>query len=137
MAVPFKLVDIVARANEYESEILSEAEYSQEIWNDEILGPWLKAYALLTHFPEQAFDEPEPVERIAAYRTYAFSRLARLHVKRDGCDCMEVDGMVDLLTELDDIAGPEVVDAIKAGEGDANREIAKLKKAGKSKPIQH
>lgn len=137
MSAPFDLVDVTGRAESMADRLRSEEDYRDDFWSDEVIGPLLKAYALLTHFPDDAFAERHTDEQIASYRAYAYARMARMHAKRDGCDCMEVDGFDELMTELDAFGGKEILDAIKAGNSDANRQFAKLKKNGNIDPIDH
>ena len=134
MAAPFDLTDLSARADAMASRLRAAEEYRDDMWADDAIGPLLRVYAMLTHFPEEALAGSE--ETIAECRVYAYAWMARLHSKRDGCDCMEVDGMDDLLSELDAVAGPGVAAAIKSANADANRQFAKLKKAGNIKPLE-
>ncbi len=120
-----------------DSQLRAAEDYRDDFWNDPSLGPLLQVYALFTHFPEAAFDDPGEPKKIADCRVYTYARMARLHAKRDGCECMELDGMDDLMTELDSIADMETVKAMKAGESDANKQLSKLKKTGQAMPMKH
>lgn len=137
MTAPFNFKRVNAIAEAMDSQLRVAEEYSTEVWEDPELGPLLRIYALFTHSPSEAFDEPASAKQIADCRAYTYARMARLHVKRDGCECMEIDGMDDLMSELDSIADQETGKAIAAGESDANKQFAALKKKGNANPMEH
>ncbi len=120
-----------------DSQLRQADDYCQEIWEDPAVGPLLRLYAMFTHFPADAPGGPLSDKQIADYRAYTYARLARLHARRDGCECMEIDGMDDLMSELDSIADQETHAAIRSGETDANRQYLALKKKGQSSKLSH
>ena len=137
MAAPFDYRDVSRRADAIGKKLRKAEDYRDDFWEDASLGPILKVYAILTHFPEEAFDSEVSEKQIADGRLYTFARLARLHRKRDGCDCIEIDGMDDLLSELDEVADQDSMKAIQAGEKDASRQYSDLKKKGQADPVEH
>jgi len=137
MAAPFDCKEADRRAAAMDSQLRAADDYRDDFWNDPALGPLLRIYAMFTHFPAEAFDDPASEKTIADCRAYTYARMARLHAKRDGCDCMEIDGMDDLMSELDSIADTDTIAALKAGEADAGKQFSKLKKSGQADPVNH
>ena len=137
MASPFDFREMSSRAEAMAARLRSAEEFRDDLWADAALGPLLRIYALLTYFSDEAFSEPCSAERLAECRLYAYARMARLHAKRDGCDCMEVDGLDELMTEFDQLEGADIMGALQAGNADANRQFAKLKKSGNAEALEH
>ena len=137
MAAPFNFKELSRRAEAMTDELRSSDDYREDFWTDSVIGPWLRVYVLLTHFPDEAFFESYTEEQLAESRVYAYARIARLHARRDGCECMEVDGLDDLMTEYDLLEGADIVGALKAGNADANKQFAKLKKSGEVEALDH
>ena len=54
---PFDLTDFSQRAERIADQLRKTDSYRDDIWNDRHLGPLVRVYALLTHRPEDAFEE--------------------------------------------------------------------------------
>ncbi len=137
MTAPFDYKTAEKKAAAMDSQLRQADDYSEEIWDDPVLGSLLRVYAMFTHFPADAPGGPLSDKQVADYRAYTYARMARLHARRDGCECMEIDGMDDIMSELDSIADQETLAAIKSAEADANRQYLALKKRGQSNPFSH
>ena len=137
MTAPFDYETADKNASAMDSKLREADEYCAEIWADPALGPLMRLYAMFTHFPNDALGRSLTDTQVADYRAYTYARMARLHARRDGCECMEIDGMDDILSELDSIADQETMSAIKSGESDANRQYLALKEKGIADPMSH
>ena len=137
MPAPFKFSAMSKTAEELADKLLTCDEFCEDVWADEILGPILRVYVLITYMPEAAFSKEPTDEYRAECRFYAYARMARIHAKRDGCECMEIDGMDDLWTEYDSLVDADLIGALKAAHADAQRQLTKLKKSGDSSRMKH
>jgi len=125
MAAPFDFADISARAERLSDKLMAEDDYGSDGWQDPTLGPLIRVYALLTHFPSEAFDEPVTREYLAECRTYAALFLAAIYDGLVGAKTFD-DMFIDLLTNYDSLVDAKLVEAMESAKEDAEPCVHRL-----------
>ena len=65
MAAPFDFREVSSRVEKVAARLRSADDYREDSWSDSVLGPLLRVYVMLTHFPDEAFPEPSSAEDLA------------------------------------------------------------------------
>jgi hypothetical protein len=128
MGAPFQFTDISARAERLADQLLSEDSYGDR-WADPPIGELQRVYALLTHRPNDAFDEPVTREYLAECRMYAAIFLSAIYdalAPASTCD----DVLMDLLTEYDSLVDAKLVEAMESAKSDAAKRIIEIRASG-------
>lgn len=128
MAAPFDYSEVSSRAECLAVELHKTELYSGDTWHDPTLGPLVRVYALLTHRPHDAFDQPVSAEHLAECRTYAYVYFAAIYDALAGAATVD-DGYFDLLSEYDSVVDANLESAMNAATSDARARMEELEKA--------
>ncbi len=129
MSAPFDYSDVSRRAERLDGELRTTGSYRDDTWCDPVLGPLVRVYALLTHRPNEAFDEPVTPEYLAECRTYAYVLLASIYDGLVGAATAD-DGFIDLATEYDALVSADLIAAMETAKADAKTRLAQFKASG-------
>ena len=128
MSAPFNHSDVSRRAECLDHELRKSDSYRDDTWRNPVLGPLVRVYALLTHRPDDAFDEPITPEYLAECRTYAYVLSASVYDGLVGAATVD-DGFIDLATEYDALSGADLIAAMESAKADAKQRLAGLQKS--------
>jgi hypothetical protein len=105
MSAPYDLQAIATMAESRAESLIATDTYDKSAWDHPIVGPLVRAYALLTHRPYEALGDRASPERIAECRVYSYVYLTAVHVKLTGDTPQRYsEGFVDLVSEYDRLA---------------------------------
>jgi hypothetical protein len=128
MGAPFDFTDVSARAELFADQLLSEDSYGDR-WADPPIGELQRVYALLTHRPNDAFEESVTHEHLAECRMYAAIFLSTMYdalAPASTCD----DVFMDLLTEYDSLVDAKLVEAMESAKSDAAERLVEIRASG-------